>query len=68
MSRDAGLGDPQDAGQFRDVQALEREEPEEPEPDLVPEQPIERRGLLHIYKSTLIDTVLARPGSLLTHL
>ena len=32
----------------RDVQPLERQEPQQPQADLVAEQPVERGGILHI--------------------
>ena len=45
----ARLRDAEDAGQLRHVQAVERDEPEEAEPHLVAEQPIQRRGVIHIH-------------------
>ena len=49
VARDARLGDAEDARQLRDVQPVEGQEPQEPEPRVVAEQPVERRGVLHIY-------------------
>ena len=49
MARDARLRDAEDARQLRDVEALERQEPQEPQPRVVAEEPVERRGVLHIY-------------------
>src|SRR5262249_28651469 len=62
MTRHAGLGDSQNAGQLRDVQTLLAQQPEEPQPNVVAEQPIERRRLNHIYESTLMYVNLASGG------
>ncbi len=43
MARHAGLREAEDAGQLRDVQPLARQHPQQPEPGLVAEQPVERR-------------------------
>ena len=58
MPRHARLREPEDAGQLGDVQPLARQHPQQPQPRLVAEQPVERRRLLHIYKSTFIDVNL----------
>ena len=60
MPRDARLRQAEDAGQLGDVQALAREHPQQAQPRLVAEQPVERRRLLHIYKSTCIDVRMQR--------
>jgi hypothetical protein len=49
VAGDAGLGDPEDAGQLRDVQALERQQPQQPQPRVVTEEPVEGGRSLHIY-------------------
>ena len=51
VARDAGLRQAEHGGELGDVQALAGEHPEEPEPDGLPEQAVERGGLIHIYKS-----------------
>ena len=43
------VGDPEDAGQLADVQALVREQAEQPQPDGVAEQTVERGGVHRIY-------------------
>src|SRR4029079_4113801 len=60
MPRHARLRDAENARQLGDVQPLERHEPQEAEPRLVAEQPVQCRGLIHIYKSTSIDAANAR--------
>src|SRR6185503_13854706 len=56
MPRDVRLRDAQDARQLGDVEPVLREDPEQPEARGVGQEPEEGRGLLHIYKSTYIDT------------
>ena len=51
VARDAGLGEAEDGGELGDVEALAGQHPEEAEPDVFPEQAVERGGLIHIYKS-----------------
>ena len=46
---------PRMPGQFADVQALGRQQPQKPQPGVVAEQPEEAGRLWHIYKSTLMD-------------
>ncbi len=55
VARDARLREAEDAGELGDVQAFFRQHAQEPQPGLIAEQPVERRGLSHIYKSTCID-------------
>ena len=59
MARHARLGQAQDGGQLRHVQLLERQQPQQPQPRLVAEQPKEARIQIHIYKSTSNDMSLA---------
>src|SRR5689334_13854895 len=63
VPRHAGLREAQDAGQLGDVEALAREHPQQPQPRLVAEQPVQRRGFFHIYKSTFDDSILQDGGS-----
>ncbi len=49
MAGDAGLGEAEDAGQLGDVEALVSQQPQEPQPDVVSEEPEERRSANHIY-------------------
>ena len=53
MPRDARLRQAEDAGELGDVQALAAQDAQQAQPRLVAEQPVERRRLTHIYKSTL---------------
>ena len=62
MARDARLRQAEDAGELGDVQPLARQHAQQAQPRLVAEQPVERRGLLHIYKSTCIDGLQFPPG------
>jgi hypothetical protein len=57
MARNAGLRDAENAGELAHVQALRGDEPQQPQPRGVAEEPEERAGVLHIYKSTLIDSI-----------
>ena len=59
MAGHAGLRDPEDAGELADVQLLEAEQPQSAG-GLVAKQPEQRRGRVHIYKSTLMYGCLAR--------
>ncbi len=59
MARHTRLGNAENAGQLGHVQPLLAQQPEQPQPDVVAEQPIEGRRLNHIYKSTLMDINLA---------
>jgi hypothetical protein len=52
MTRDAGLGQAEDAGELGDVEAVRRQHAQEPEARLVAEEAEERRRVLHIHKST----------------
>src|SRR5688500_1369402 len=54
MARHAGLRDPENRRQLADVQAFEAEQPQQPQPGLVAQQP-EEACAMHIYKSTLVD-------------
>jgi hypothetical protein len=54
VPRHAGLRDPEDAGQLADVQPLEAQQPQEPQPGLVPQQAVERGGI-HIHESICMD-------------
>ncbi len=58
----AGLGDAEDPRQLADVQPLGREQPQNPQPGVVAEQPEQAGGLCHIYKSTLIDADVQAGG------
>ena len=49
---------PRIPGQLRHVQPLGVEQPQDPQPGVVAEQPEEGGAALHIYKSTLIDILL----------
>src|SRR5262245_16472113 len=62
VTRHTGLGNPEDAGQLGDVQPLLTQQPEQAQPDLVAEQPVEGGGLSHIYKSTLMYVAMASPA------
>ena len=47
MARHARLGEPEDAGELGDVQALAPEQPQQSQARLVAEQPEEAGGLIH---------------------
>ena len=49
VARDAGLGEPEHAGQLRDVQPLPREHAEQTQARLVTQQTVQGRHRLHIY-------------------
>ena len=49
VARHARLRQPEDAGQFRDVQPLAAQQPQQPQPHLVAEQPEHRGRRMHIY-------------------
>ena len=51
VARDAGLGEAEHGGELGDVEALPGQHPQQAEPDVFAEQPVERGGLIHIYKS-----------------
>ena len=51
VARDPGLGQAEDGGELGHVEALAGQHPEEAEADVFPQQPVERGGLIHIYKS-----------------
>ena len=57
MARDARLRQAEDPRQLGDVEALARQEAEQPEAGLVAEQPVDACGMVHIHKSTLIDVI-----------
>jgi hypothetical protein len=59
VARHPRLRDAKDARELGDVQALQGHQPQEPQPGLVAEQPVQGRGISHIYKSTSIDVDLA---------
>ncbi len=52
VPRHAGLRNTKDSGQLGHIEPLEREESEQTQPRIVAKQPVERRRILHIYKST----------------
>jgi hypothetical protein len=56
VSRDVGLRDVEDARQLGNVEAVPREDAEEPQTRRIGKKAKKRRRLLHIYKSTYIDT------------
>ncbi len=56
MAGHARLGDAEDAGELRDVEPVAAQNAQQPQPRLVPQQPEQRGGLTHIYKSTLSDS------------
>ena len=66
MAGHTGLGDPEHGRELRDVQALGSQEPQHAEPGVVTEEPVERRGRLHIYKSTCVDVLWQGPGGAAT--
>ena len=49
MARHARLREAEDAGQLLDVEPVLVEHAQQPQPGLVPQQPIERGRLFHIY-------------------
>ena len=51
VPRHARLGQPEDAGELDDVEAVERQRPQQPQPRRVAQQPEERRDRFHIHKS-----------------
>ena len=55
----ARLRETENSRELGDVQALTRQDPQQPEPRLVAEQPVERGRLAHINKSTFVDDRLA---------
>src|SRR5678816_4525119 len=57
VSRDVRLRNAQDAGELGDIEPIGREDAKQPQPRRVGKEPRERGRLLHIYKSTYIDTV-----------
>ena len=57
MSRDARLGYSQDCGQLADIQALLRQQPEQPQPCVIPQKPEQRARHFHIHESTYVDVL-----------
>ena len=49
MARHARLREAEDAGQLLDVEPVLVEHPQQPQPGLVAQQPVERGRLFHIY-------------------
>jgi hypothetical protein len=49
VARDAGLRQPEDAGELLDVEAVLVEHAQQPQPGLVSQQAVERGRLFHIY-------------------
>jgi hypothetical protein len=62
VAGDTRLRDAQDPGQLGHIEPFERQQPQEPQPRLVAEQPVQGRRVIHIYKSTLVDVWLTRPN------
>ena len=64
VPRHARLGDAEDAGELRDIQAFSGQHPQDPQARLVAEQPEQGRRVLHIYKSIYIDGPMSMvPGT-----
>src|SRR6476646_10534720 len=61
---DVRLRDAEDAGQFGHVETVGRQNAKQPQPRRVGKEPKKRGRLLHIYKSTYIDTTESTVGRL----
>jgi hypothetical protein len=55
VAGNARLGKAEDACQFRDIQALGRQQPQNPQPGIVSKETKEGAAEMHIYESTLVD-------------
>ena len=62
VARHPGLRQAEDAGQFRDVEAVQAERPQQPQPRRVAEDAESGRDLIDIYKSICDDMTIDRPA------